>query len=520
MEITNNMSTIKILNDQFFNTSATKSGFLATTSNILLNISPDVSYYSTFYNSSSSYNIAFATCNETASIRDNMNMLLIYFPRITVELHTIENRTLFLFPRLVELFDEFAKYANAKNKPDIEVVRFSENHKPFILFDFSKCLEWIESRTQRLMLLKLIRALTTSIVEKKEPTWFRNKQNQIDIETIISMISAHKKSYLFVLFKNYFLITNKVMQHETSFLSRFDNVYDIVSKEIKKQQEMKKKKIPLKVWSRHPSHAPLRKLLVSDNTIIRFGYRLNEGTTQDQEAKFSNNHIIINPKVGIENSASKFKMKECFAKANVKTADWIIPKSQSDIEQFAPKYGENTKFIIKSEFGSRGDGLVLCENFKELIQWFNTPFTKLKKQKYGNYLVEKYYPYSREYRLHVTAEGCFYTCRKMLREDAEDRWYRNDSNSVWIVEENEMFQKPVNWNIIVSECVKALNSVGLDVGACDVRVQSARDNKERLRENPDFIICEINSAPGLGEVGLRKYQDQIHKIINQKLNKV
>jgi type I restriction enzyme S subunit len=37
---------------------------------------------------------------------------------------------------------------------------------------------------------------------------------------------------------------------------------------------------------------------------------------------------------------------------------------------------------------------------------------------------------SREYRLHVTADGCFYACRKMLKADAEERWYKNDSNCV------------------------------------------------------------------------------------------
>lgn len=45
---------------------------------------------------------------------------------------------------------------------------------------------------------------------------------------------------------------------------------------------MKKREIPLKVWSRHPSHAPLRKLLVSHKTVIRFGYRLKRKNSSRQ----------------------------------------------------------------------------------------------------------------------------------------------------------------------------------------------------------------------------------------------
>lgn len=511
------MSNIRILDNNFYNNINTEQNFRARTSDSKCKIDSNTSYFSTFYNPNSTYNMAFASCNEIASAKDNVKLLLVFFPIIENNI-SIEKRTLFLFPRLVELFDAFAKYTNIKNKPVIEIVKFSEDNMPFILFDFSECLEWVNSRTQRLMLLKLIRSFSTSFENNTEPNWFRNKEKQIDIEKLIFRVPTNSKLRLITLYKHYFLITNDIMQAENSFLSRFDNVYNIVSKEIKKQEEMKKREIPLKVWSRHPSHALLRNLLVSHNTIIRFGYRLKE--VEGQEEKFSKSHIIINPKVGIENSASKFKMKKRFEEEKVKTADWIIPKDQSEIQQFTSKYNEKTKFIIKSEFGSRGDGLILCDNAQELLQWFNTPFNKIKKQKYENYLVERYYPYSREYRLHITTEGCFYTCRKMLREDAKDRWYRNDSNSVWIVEENEMFQKPTNWSTIVGECVKALKATRLDVGACDVRVQSTRDNKEKLRENPDFIICEINSAPGLGAVGLAKYQDQIHKIINQKLNKV
>ena len=109
----------------------------------------------------------------------------------------------------------------------------------------------------------------------------------------------------------------------------------------------------------------------------------------------------------------------------------------------------------------------------------------------------------------------------MLKESTpqKDRWFRNDSNSVWIMEENEQFDKPVNWNEIVKECVKAIKAVGLDFGAIDLRVQSAKDSKGKVRPECDFIVVETNSAPSFGTVTLQKYIETLPKIILKKFNK-
>ena len=106
----------------------------------------------------------------------------------------------------------------------------------------------------------------------------------------------------------------------------------------------------------------------------------------------------------------------------------------------------------------------------------------------------------------------------MLRETTpqNERWYRNDSNCNWIVEDNPLFDKPTNWQAIMDECVKALNAVGLDIGACDVKVQSAKKKDGTARQNPDYFVIEINSAPSLKERGLQKYLVQIPQILRRK----
>jgi glutathione synthase/RimK-type ligase-like ATP-grasp enzyme len=247
------------------------------------------------------------------------------------------------------------------------------------------------------------------------------------------------------------------------------------------------------------------------------------------------NRIEINTIQAIKNSANKLLMKQCFHNSKVKTAKWFtlykeednifalihndqnIPFDQiidEDIE-FWDAINNYIGFPIISKHikGSRGTGNKKHDTQEQLESW-------MESKNLNNYIFEKYYNYVREYRLHVDSEGCFYACRKMLKSNApqEHRWYRNDDHCVWIMEDNELFDRPVNWDQLVEESVKALNSVGLDVGAIDLRIQSATNNEEQIRENPEFIIVEINSAPSFGEITSEKYIEQIPQILNRKYN--
>lgn len=203
--------------------------------------------------------------------------------------------------------------------------------------------------------------------------------------------------------------------------------------------------------------------------------------------------VEINTIEACKVSGNKTLMKEAFDRAEVVSAEW------------APVSAEWDKFpaIIKHNHSSKGNGIYFVENAEALQDWLRT-------HNAANHVIERYYTYNREYRLHVTKDGYFYTCRKMLRNDAEERWHRHDNNSVWIVEENPMFDKPTNWDAIVEECVKALNAVGLDLAAIDVKVQSAKEGRD-----PKFIILETNSAPSLGERTTEEYINKLNQIVNE-----
>ena len=307
---------------------------------------------------------------------------------------------------------------------------------------------------------------------------------------------------------------------QTNFLSNIRSNHEklkdklIVQKQMAEKQAKKeaklaelqakmtrKKAAAIKVFSRHPSHNDLRDLESTCKILIRLG-----STTPTPE-KMIGNYVEINSIEGVQNSSSKKRMKNLFAKHNVQTSVWICPTNETELRRWCEQFAEkkNARFVSKSEFGSRGEGNRLHESVEDLVRFFNTGTNK-----YGHYIVEKYYSYNKEYRLHVSITGeCFYSCRKMLKSGTPEaqKWVRNDSTCVWIVEENEMFERPKTWTSIVNNCVLAIKAVGLDVGACDVRVNN----------EGQFIVLETNSAPSFGDRTLEKYQEQIPRIAWAKL---
>lgn len=279
--------------------------------------------------------------------------------------------------------------------------------------------------------------------------------------------------------------------------------------------------------SRHPSHRLLsrkdeRKVL----PLFPFKSVIRLGSTTDIKDTVTNGgkRIEINTVESVRNSSNKLRMKTKFTENNVKTAQWFraMNNNINEIDEiyFDEKEGKLLHkmdaqlpfpLVAKAHFGSRGQGNTKINSNEELLQW-------VVGKNLDNYIFEKYYSYNREYRLHINEDGCFYTCRKVLKGDApeEVRWYRNDAHCNWIMEENELFDKPVNWNEVVAQSVAALKAVGLDVGAVDLRIQSAKDKKGNLRENPEFIVVEINSAPSFGEKTEEKYLEVLPKMLNKK----
>lgn len=260
------------------------------------------------------------------------------------------------------------------------------------------------------------------------------------------------------------------------------------------------------------------------NTLPRFPFRsiIRLGSVTDTELIFPKSYgkktiVELNTVEAIRNSRSKLRMKTCFANAEVPQANWVDEYIGDNelISDIKSVLSANLLYPIlaKRIYGYKGRGMEKLDNQTELESWLRNHFSL------EGWYFEKFHNYSREYRLHIAESGCFYTCRKMLKSDADNRWLRNDFNCIWVKEDNDLFDKPVNWKSIEEACVKGLKAVGLDIGAFDVKVQSATNRDGNKRNFPEFVVLEVNSAPSFGEITLEKYIENLPKILYEKYNK-
>lgn len=256
------------------------------------------------------------------------------------------------------------------------------------------------------------------------------------------------------------------------------------------------------VRSRNRSCAPLRNIMTRCRVIYRMG-----STTPTEEIirnpRIRNNYRIIeiNSVKACKISGDKILMKKRFDHARVRTAKWFtVSYNDHNAERFMyylTKWGTN--IIAKHKHSSKGNDIFLLKDINDYYL-----LRERQGRRIEQFVFERYYSYSREYRIHISKYGCFYACRKMLITNAEDRWHRHSNNSVFIFEDNPQFNKPDNWDEIVNDCMNAMKSIGLDIAAFDVKVSL----------NGKYIILESNSAPSLKETGIQKYSQELMKIIN------
>jgi glutathione synthase/RimK-type ligase-like ATP-grasp enzyme len=251
----------------------------------------------------------------------------------------------------------------------------------------------------------------------------------------------------------------------------------------------------LKVRSRHPSHNCFRKSVpLRRKAVIRLG------STSESNIRYEINSIEA-----VKNSSSKLLMKTCFSKLGVLTPNWNFFERKLNVAGNFIRIGNTAlafPIVAKYIYGSRGNGLYLINCSEDFTNF-------AKNRDLSRYIFEEYYSFSREYRVHVSRLGVFYSCRKLLKNNTPEdkRWFRNDSNCNWITENNAKFKKPDIWPLIEKECVLALKAVQLDIGACDV----IYDRKTNL-----FSIVEINSAPSMGAITEIKYREQFPLILKDK----
>ena len=290
-------------------------------------------------------------------------------------------------------------------------------------------------------------------------------------------------------------------------LSRFN--LDKYTKYINTMLLSKKKDITVSIRSRHPSHKVFRNTLISKfKTLIRLG------STTPSTVKWD---IELNKIPAIQNSSNKLLMKQCFTRAGVKTPNWYTIAGN-----LALRNGTETgvaldtlqfPIVAKHILGSRGTGNYKIDNVNDLVA-----FTNRRRAELTSFIFEEFVNYAKEYRIHVSTEGTFLMWRKLRRKDTPDnqKWFFNNENCNWVGVDNELFDVPTSIKAMQSECLKALNSVGLDFGACDIRTMSNTNKDGHRRDNVEFSIIEINSAPSMAERTSEAYIEEFMKLIQKR----
>jgi len=264
----------------------------------------------------------------------------------------------------------------------------------------------------------------------------------------------------------------------------------------------------VRIFSRHPSHNSIRnKIYVPRNKHIIF--RLGSLSTPRRKAD-----LEINTVESIQNTMNKITMKKLFYASGVKSPEFYLLYNDVggiyedngfkfiSFEDLSNKF--NYPILAKKTYRSRGRGMKKLDTKEEFLDFIENYIKNNRRHHQNPYYIEEYKNYTKEYRIHCSAlGGYFYTCRKMLKGDAEDRWYRNDSNSTWFLEDNPQFDKPETWDQIVEDCNNARKALGLFIGGADVRV-----NKKG-----EHMIIEMNSACSLGEKTALAYIRELEKIV-------
>lgn len=267
--------------------------------------------------------------------------------------------------------------------------------------------------------------------------------------------------------------------------------------DIEGYRNYKKSLMIVNIRSRHPSHNVFRRVLKSDKSVV-----IRLGSTTKLQKEYD---LEINSIDAIAKSSNKLLMKKEFNTHEVPTTNWSDNVSEylTNINSFP--------VIAKNVYGSRGTGNHKLDTKEDLLTFENT-----HKRNIRYYIFEEFFNSAKEYRIHVSTRGVFLMWRKLRTSDTptDQRWFFNNQNCNWVGEDNALFDAPSNIEEIKKECIKALHSVGLDIGACDVRVQSNRTADGKRRKNPVFKIIEINSAPSMATITAEKYIEEFKKIIN------
>lgn len=240
--------------------------------------------------------------------------------------------------------------------------------------------------------------------------------------------------------------------------------------------------LKLRVFSPNTSCAPLRSIPFNQRVLLRLG------STTPLISKYK--YLEINTIEGVKTSGNKILMKRAFDKAGISHSEWISSSDKASVHEF---FNCHKILIAKHKHSSKGQNIYYIDNLKSLDDLCNNINIR-------DFVFEKYYFFPNEYRVHVDVHhGCFYACKKVLKQDAEVQWHKHADNSIFVLV-TEKHKLPVCWENIISDCIKALKQMDLTIACFDI-----------LCSDNSYIIVESNTSPSLASFGITYYGNHLKK---------
>lgn len=221
---------------------------------------------------------------------------------------------------------------------------------------------------------------------------------------------------------------------------------------------------------------------------------VNYGTSSGPQWKLGEKSVVLNPPDKILNAISKIKSHGKFAEAQVPALDLTTDRAAA-----AGWLQEGIGVLCRRDGLSGGRGITYVPKGSQ------SPLPE------SDFYV-KYFPKTHEYRAHVFRGRLIDLTQKRLKngqtkadeEAAERRIVRSMENG-WVHAHGFEISESLRGKI-EQAAVAAVQALGLDFGAVDVLVKG-KPEREIL------AVCEVNSAPGLGnEVTLKAYEDAIREV--------
>ena len=216
--------------------------------------------------------------------------------------------------------------------------------------------------------------------------------------------------------------------------------------------------------------------------VINWGSSIHPHWLED--SRLGIKPIVLNHGDNVKKAINKLAFFQAISKTDARSH---LLKWTTDLSVAKRWLGKGFRVVCRqSVTGSGGDGIHLASIETELME---AP------------LYTRYFPKTHEFRVHIFDGKVIDLTQKKLRggvgtRDMHDTFIRSLDNG-WIHAHNEINLTEPDREQMAFACGLCISNLNLNFGAIDVLAKLATPDLEGNRKLEKFVICEVNTGPGL-----------------------